>query len=130
MESPSEMAVSFGRTFGDEFAFSDVRCVTFYGKAGRNFGDREISLLKHFPRLRLLHLENSLVSDVGLGELVSFRELEELMLTGKPLTLEAVGQLRPVIQHLKYMRIDPSCDSEVRHKIMTLLPADAEMLQN
>ena len=128
MDSPSELAIAVGRAFGDTRAFAEVRCVTFYGKAGQNFADSELSLLRHFPRLRRLDLQNTRITDKGLGQLAEYQELEHLVLTGgRPLTIKSIDQLKPMLGRIKWITIEASSGAEVCEKVTSLLRPEGEL---
>jgi hypothetical protein len=88
----------------------------FFAAEGDGVGDRTAEVIAGFPRLRILNLHRSVITDRGLAALVECQTLEELYLGETEISDESLGELTelPKLQVLDVWRCRLT-DAAVEH---------------
>jgi len=77
-----------------------------------NIGDKATEYLKGMQRLRILDLEETSVTEIGVGQLVTLGQLSDLNLSGIPMSPEAIRKLNrfPLLTTLELSGWELSAD--------------------
>jgi hypothetical protein len=72
--------------------------------AGTRATDRDLAILKSFPKLRRLDLSATLITDAGLTHLKGLKQLETLTLTGTRVTNLGIADIQAALPRVRIVR--------------------------